>query len=394
MNTQTDFDIVIIGAGAAGMMCGARAGARRKTVLILDHAKAVGEKIRISGGGRCNFTNIYSVPKNFLSQNPHFCKSALAGYTPQDFIELVESHGITWHEKTKGQLFCDGRSGQIIQMLLDECAKTGNKIQLETEIRNIEKTNGGFAIATDKGAITSTNLVVACGGPAIPKMGATGFGYKIARQFGLHVIKPRAGLVPFTFTDALKAPLKILSGVSVDVRVAHAKTSFDEALLFTHRGLSGPAILQISSYWQPGDDILIDLAPDIDIEAALKTARNEHPRQSPEKFLGTYLPARLAAFKAEQHPFNRLADMSNADIKDLADTVNKWRVKPAGTEGYRTAEVALGGVDTNGLSSKTMQAKTVPGLYFIGEVVDVTGHLGGHNFQWAWASAVAAANAI
>jgi len=394
MKTDTDFDILIIGAGAAGMMCGARAGGHGHSVLILDHAKKAGEKIRISGGGRCNFTNIHSGPQNFLSENPHFCKSALAGYTPQDFIELVETHGISWHEKTKGQLFCDGRSGQIIQMLLDECAKAGNKVQIETEITEVEKRGNHFAVATSKGAVTAKNLVVACGGPAIPKMGATGYGYKIARQFGLNVIEPRAGLVPLTFTDALKTPLKTLSGVSVDVRVTHGKTVFDEALLFTHRGLSGPAILQISSYWQPGDEIHIDLVPTTNIETELKTARARNPKQSPANFAKNFVPDRLAEFIGCNIEKTRLADLTTSELTNLANALNNWTVKPAGTEGYRTAEVALGGVDTADLSSKTMESKTVPGLYFIGEVVDVTGHLGGHNFQWAWASAVAAANAI
>ncbi|RZV43291.1 MAG: NAD(P)/FAD-dependent oxidoreductase [Acidimicrobiales bacterium] len=389
-----DYDILIIGAGAAGMMCGAVAGARGKSVLILDHAKAAGEKIRISGGGRCNFTNIHSTHKNFLSQNPHFCKSALASYTPQDFIDLVESHGISWHEKTKGQLFCDGRSGQIIQMLLDECAKAGNKIQLQTEISNIEHRDGLFHVATSKGAVSTRSLVVACGGPSIPKMGATGFGYKVAEQFGLKIVEPRAGLVPLTFTDDLKTPLKSLSGVSTDVIVRHDKTRFDEALLITHRGLSGPAILQISSYWQPGDEIEINLAPAHNIAEALTRARQDRPKLSPVGFLKTFLPDRLAEYIAQGVNYERLADMNNKALSSLAAAVNQWIVKPAGTEGYRTAEVALGGVDTNELSSKTMQAKSVPGLYFIGEVVDVTGHLGGHNFQWAWASAVAAGKVV
>ena len=389
-----DTDILIIGAGAAGMMCGAIAGARGKSVLILDHAKAAGEKIRISGGGRCNFTNIHSNPKNFLSNNLHFCKSALASYTPRDFIELVEGHGLSWHEKTKGQLFCDGRSGQIIQMLLDECIKAGNKIQLETEINKIEHRDGLFFVATNKGSVTAGALVVACGAPPIPKMGATGFGYKIARQFGLNVIEPRAGLVPLTFTDDLKTPLKTLSGVSTNVVVQHGKTRFDEALLFTHRGLSGPAILQISSYWQPGDTIEIDMAPGQNVLDSLKTARHERPKLTPIGFLRTFLPDRLAEFIAENFSYQRLADMNNEALQAMADAVNRWVVKPAGNEGYRTAEVALGGVDTKELSSKTMESKAVPGLYFIGEVVDVTGHLGGHNFQWAWASAFAAGNAV
>jgi len=389
-----EYDILIIGAGAAGMMCGAIAGSRGKSVLILDHAKAAGEKIRISGGGRCNFTNIYSEPKNFLSQNPHFCKSALASYSPQDFIDLVESYGIGWHEKTKGQLFCNERSGAIIQMLLDECKKAGNQIQLQTEIKNVDYKDDRFFIATNKGVVTAKSLVIACGGPSIPKMGATGYGYKLAEQFGLNIIEPRAGLVPLTFTDDLKAPLKSLSGVSTDIIVHHKKASFDEALLFTHRGLSGPAILQISSYWKPGDTIEIDMAPGQQILDILLNLKISRPKLSPLGFLKTILPDRLAEFIAESYPHKRLADMSNKMLQSMADTVNRWVVKPAGNEGYRTAEVTLGGVDTNELSSKTMKVKSVPGLYFIGEVVDVTGHLGGHNFQWAWASAVAAGKAL
>ena len=390
----TEFDIIIIGAGAAGMMCGAVAGARGKSVLILDHAKAAGEKIRISGGGRCNFTNIHSNPKNFLSNNPHFCKSALASYTPGDFMDLVHRHGISWHEKTKGQLFCDGRSGQIIKMLLDECAKANNTIQLETEIKNIEHKADIFALATSKGPVTARSLVVACGGPSIPKMGASGFGYKIAHQFGLNIVEPRAGLVPLTFTDDLTVHLKSLSGISVDSEVHCAKTTFDEALLFTHRGLSGPAILQISSYWQPGDAIHINMFPERNMRELLEAARRDRPKLSPGGFLRLHFPDKLADFMASGFDHARLADMNNEALHALAEAVNNWTVKPAGTEGYRTAEVALGGVDTDELSSKTMQVKNVPGLFFIGEVVDVTGHLGGHNFQWAWASAYAAGNAL
>lgn len=391
---SSKLDIIIIGAGAAGMMCGAIAGQRGKQVVILDHAKAAGEKIRISGGGRCNFTNIHSTHKNFLSNNPHFCKSALSRYTPQDFIQLVESHGIGWHEKTKGQLFCDERSAAIIQMLVDECKKAKARIQLNTQILNIDKHEDGFIVETHMGPLEAKNVVIACGGPSIPKMGASGYGYKVAQQFNLNVIEPRAGLVPLTFTDTLKEPLKALSGVSADVRVEHGKIQFNEALLFTHRGLSGPAILQISSYWQPGDTISVNFSPAVDIENALINARDEHPKQSPESFLKTFLPARLCEFIAANVPQARLADMNNVALKNLAERIGNWTIKPAGNEGFRTAEVALGGVDTDELSSKTMQAKSVPGLYFIGEVVDVTGHLGGHNFQWAWASAVAAAQAI
>ncbi len=387
---SSEYDVIIIGAGAAGMMCGAAAGARGRKVLLLDHAKKAGEKIRISGGGRCNFTNIHCGPKNFISQSPHFCKSALSRYTPQDFIALVERYGIAWHEKTKGQLFCDGRSQEIIDMLLSECTAAGNDIWLGTEILDIKKFEEGFVVTTNRQSLNAASVIIACGGPSIPKMGASNYGYKIAEQFGLSVIDPVPALVPLTFTDALKEPLKALSGVSVDARAVHGKTSFDEALLFTHRGLSGPAILQISSYWSPGEPITLNLAPDVDIFSALKTARTESPRLHPKTWLAQYLPQRLVAHILTQFPHERLADMSNAALKNIALQINEWFVKPAGTEGFRTAEVTKGGVDTRHLSSKTMETKAVPGLYFIGEVVDVTGHLGGHNFQWAWASGMAA----
>ena len=388
------YDIIIIGAGAAGLMCGAVAGARGKSVLLIDHAEKPGEKIRISGGGRCNFTNIHCTPNNFISNNPHFCKSALSRYSPQDFIDLVDDYKIGWHEKTKGQLFCDGRSQQIIDMLLSECEKAGNKIRLSTSVLDIKKFEEGFVVTTSHQSINCTKVVIACGGPSIPKMGATGYGYKIAEQFGLPIIPPVPALVPLTFTDGLKAPLKTLSGVSTDCEVHHTSTTFDEALLFTHRGLSGPAILQISSYWTAGDEITIDLAPEVEILNTLKVARIDTPRLSPKNWLSQYLPARLAEFIASQIKQTRLADMSDKSLINLTLMVKEWRVKPAGTEGYRTAEVTKGGVDTDALSSKTMEAKAVSGLYFIGEVVDVTGHLGGHNFQWAWASAQACGQAI
>ena len=390
------FDVIIIGGGAAGLMCAAQAGYRGKSVLVIDHAEKPAEKVRISGGGRCNFTNRHCTHKNFLSENPHFCKSALSRYKPSDFIELIDRYGIAWHEKTKGQLFCDGKSQQIIDMLLAELDNANAELWLGTDvldIRQSELENGevGFIVTTARQSVDCSKLVIACGGPSIPKMGASSYGYKIAEQFGLAVITPTPALVPLTFTDHLKEPLKALSGVSVDSRVCHDKTEFDEALLFTHRGLSGPAILQISSYWTPGDAITINMAPRTQMIDALKTARTERPKQSPHVFLSQYLPARLSAMIASAQKFERLADMSDAALHNLALMVNAWRVKPAGSEGFRTAEVTKGGVDTNELSSKTIEVKKVPGLYFIGEVVDVTGHLGGHNFQWAWASAVACA---
>jgi len=384
-------DTAIIGAGAAGMMCAAHAGGQ---VLVVDHAKKPGEKIRISGGGRCNFTNLYCTSEAFLGQNPHFCKSALAGYSVQDFIDLVESYGIAWHEKTKGQLFCDGRSQQIIDMLLTQCNTAGNELRLSTNVLDIKTFEDGFVVTTDHQSLNTNSVVIACGGPSIPKMGASGYGYKVARAFGINVIKPRAALVPLTFTDDLLASLKALSGVSTNTVITHEKATFEDALLFTHRGLSGPAILQISSYWEPGDAITINMAPGIDMFETLRTARTETPRQSPANWLSQYLPQRLAQMITAGIKQERLADMSDLALRNLALMVNAWRVKPAGSEGLRTAEVTRGGVDTTELSSKTMETRKVPGLYFIGEVVDVTGHLGGHNFQWAWASGYAAGNAV
>ena len=386
------YDVIIIGAGAAGLMCAGRAVQNGLSVLVLESTKAPAQKVRISGGGRCNFTNIYCTHKNFISENQHFARSALARYTPQDFIDLVERYGIAWHEKTKGQLFCDQSSQQIIDMLLVEAK--GMELRLETEVLGVDKYDKGFVVTTSREAIECQSVVVACGGPSIPKMGATKFGYELARRFELPIVEPAPALVPLTFTGELKEPIAALSGVSANSVVSHPNHSFDEALLFTHRGLSGPAILQISSYWSPGDSININLAPDIDILSALKTARSETPKQSPESWLTQYLPKRLAAYFASQIKQLRLADMSDASLNNLALMVNQWHVTPAGSEGYRKAEVTKGGVDTKCLSSKTLEVKSVPGLYFIGEVVDVTGHLGGHNFQWAWASGMACAEAI
>jgi len=389
-----DYDVIIIGAGAAGLMCGAFAGQNGRSVLILDHANKAAEKIRISGGGRCNFTNLYCGPDNFISQNPHFAKSALRRYTQHDFIEMVERYGIAYHEKTKGQLFCDNRAQDIIDMLLSECEMAGNTIQLGTEVLGVDKFGENFVVTTPHQTLSAAKLVIACGGPSIPKMGASNFGYKIAEQFGLNVITPKPALVPLTFTDQMKTPLKTLAGVSANCVVKNDTATFDEALLFTHRGLSGPAILQISSYWEAGEAIEIDLAPSHDLTAELKTARMENPRQSPKNWLAQHLPSRLAEFIAQNIKPIRLADMSDLDIMNLMLLVKEWRVKPAGSEGFRTAEVTKGGVNTDALSSKTMEAKAVNGLYFIGEVVDVTGHLGGHNFQWAWASGATCGQAL
>ena len=389
-----DADVIIIGAGAAGLMCGAFAGQQGKSVILLDHAERAGEKIRISGGGRCNFTNLYCGPDNFISENPHFAKSSLSRYTQYDFLDLVERYGIKWHEKTKGQLFCDGRSQEIIDMLLTECQDAGNEIRLGSDVLGVEKLGEGFVVTTATQTLATAALVIACGGPSIPKMGATGFGYKVAEQFGIDLIKPEPALVPLTFTDQLKVPIAALSGVSVDTIVHNEKASFDEALLFTHRGLSGPAILQISSYWNSGEAITIDMAPGRDALAELKLAKDQTPKLSPEKWLASRLPARLAAHLATGFKHERLADMPDRELINLALQVSAWHIRPAGTEGYRKAEVTRGGVNTDALSSKTMEARAVPGLYFIGEVVDVTGHLGGHNFQWAWASGAACGRSL
>ena len=389
---QPDFhDVVILGAGAAGLMCAAVAGQRGRSVLLLEQSRHPGEKIRISGGGRCNFTNLHTSPANFLSNNPRFCTSALSGYTQRDFIALVESYGIAWHEKTRGQLFCDGSSRQIIDMLLQECRKANAQLRLGVRISAISKTDGGFAIVSDQGEFHCKALVVATGGPSIPKMGSSGFGYKIAEQFGLAIVPPRAALVPLTFDAALLAQFGDLAGVSVDAVVSCGKTSFDEALLFTHRGLSGPAILQISSYWREGRDIAVDMAPGVDVLAGLKQLRRDLPRQEMASALASLVPKRLARSIADSigGP-ERLADFSDARLTIVTAAVKQWRIRPKGTEGYRTAEVTIGGVDTSGLSSKTFEARSVPGLFFIGEVVDVTGHLGGFNFQWAWSSGYAA----
>ena len=385
------YDVVILGAGAAGLMCAGVAGQRGRSVLLLEQARNPGEKIRISGGGRCNFTNLHTSPANFLSDNPRFCNSALSGYTQRDFMARVEAYGIAYHEKTRGQLFCDGSSRQIIDMLLEECRKARAQLRLGARISAISKGESGFVVVTDQGAFRCRSLVIATGGPSIPKMGSSGFGYKIAEQFGLKIVPPRPALVPLTFDTALLAQFKDLSGVSVDAVVSCGKTGFDEALLFTHRGLSGPVILQISSYWREGHDLVIDLAPGIDVLAGLKRLRGDHPRQEMATALTDFLPKRLARTieDAIGGP-ERIADFSDRLLADIVAAVKQWRVKPNGTEGYRTAEVTLGGVDTSGLSSKTFESRSVPGLYFIGEVVDVTGHLGGFNFQWAWSSGYAA----
>ena len=376
-------------------MCAIEARKRGRKVAILERSERAGKKILISGGGRCNFTNLHTSPANFLSANPRFCHSALSGYTQRDFIALVEAYGIAYHEKTRGQLFCDGSSRQIIDMLLEECRKGRVQLRLGAKISAVSKAEDGFIVVSDQSEFRGRSLVVATGGPSIPKMVSSGFGYKIAGQFGLAIVPPRAALVPLTFDPALLAQFADLSGVSVDAVVGCGKTHFDEALLFTHRGLSGPAILQISSYWREGQDIVVDLAPGTDVLAGLKRQRGDHPRQEMATALANYLPKRLAKTIADlTGGAERIADFSDKNLSNVTAAVRQWRVKPNGTEGYRTAEVTLGGVDTSGLSSKTFESRSVPGLYFIGEVIDVTGHLGGFNFQWAWSSGVAAGRHI
>ena len=388
-------DVVIIGAGAAGLMCGRVAGRRGRSVVILEHAKRPAEKIRISGGGRCNFTNMYATPAAFLSNNRHFCKSAFTRYTQDDFVELVTRHQIAFPEKKLGQLFCDDSAQQIIDMLLAECRDAGAELRLNTAVEAVAATADGYRLQTASGDINCHALVVATGGLSIPKIGATRFGYDIAAQFGLQVTAVKPALVPLTFQDGFLARCRALSGLSVDAEIRYGKTVFREGLLFTHRGLSGPSILQISSYWDTGDALEINLLPDIDCRAWLISRKAETPRQDVLTALADNLPRRLAADILDELGLSgRLADLPNAALTQLGNRVNRWQVSPNGPEGYRTAEVTLGGVDVDQLSSKTMEAKNQPGLYFIGEVVDVTGHLGGYNFQWAWSSGFVAGEAV
>ncbi len=390
-----DLDVLVLGGGAAGLMCAIEAAKRGRKVLVVDHAKRPAEKIRISGGGRCNFTNLHCSPANFLSQNPRFCVSALKRYTQQDFLALVERHRIAWHEKTLGQLFCDNSAKDIIQMLLSELEAAGGALQLETEIKAVSKPDEKFSVSTSKGPLRSQSMVVATGGPSIPKMGATGFGYELAEQFGHEVIAPRAALVPLTFSDANRDLCARLSGVSLDAEVSFRKTTFREGLLFTHRGLSGPSILQISSYWEEGKPVSVNLVPDKDVFETLKSAQSDSPKQDLKTSLTQILPNRLAEELSKTfHLKGRMADLSDKVLRRCAEQLNFWQLTPVGTEGYRTAEVTLGGVNTKELSSKTMESSKVSGLYFIGEVMDVTGHLGGFNFQWAWSSGHAAGQVV
>lgn len=391
------FDVIIIGAGAAGLFCAAQAGQRGRRVLLLDNGKKPGRKILMSGGGRCNFTNLYTEPAAYLSHNPHFCKSALARYTQWDFIDLVNRHGIAWHEKTLGQLFCDDSAQQIVDLLLAECDKGNVTLRLRSEVLRVARDESGYTLQLNGSTVQAEKLVIASGGLSMPGLGASPFGYKIAEQFGLSVFPTRAALVPFTLHKPLLEQLQTLSGVALETTIdAQDGTRFKEAMLFTHRGLSGPAVLQISSYWQPGEFVTIDLSPATPLEAFLTAQREAHPNLSLKNSLAKILPKRLVevlqALKVV--PDITLKQLNSKQQTELAQTLHAWRIQPNGTEGYRTAEVTLGGVDTTQLSSKTMEARAVPGLYFIGEVADVTGWLGGYNFQWAWSSAWACAQAL
>ncbi|WP_338526908.1 NAD(P)/FAD-dependent oxidoreductase [Erwinia aphidicola] len=391
------FDVIVIGAGAAGLFCAAQAGAIGRRVLLIDNGKKAGRKILMSGGGRCNFTNLYTEPAAYLSHNPHFCKSALARYTQWDFIDLINRHGIAWHEKTLGQLFCDDSAQQVVDMLLKECEAASVTLRLRSEVLAVARDDSGYTLQLNGAEVQAEKLVIASGGLSMPGLGASPFGYKIAEQFGLKVFPTRAGLVPFTLHKPLLEQLQTLSGVSVpSVLTAEDGTVFKEALLFTHRGLSGPAVLQLSSYWLPGEFVSVDLSPAQNIDAFINEERQQHPNQSLKNTLAKLLPKRLVECLQllGKVPECTLKQLNSRQQAELASALHQWKIQPNGTEGYRTAEVTLGGVDTSQLSSKTMEARDVPGLYFIGEVVDVTGWLGGYNFQWAWSSAWACAQAL
>jgi predicted Rossmann fold flavoprotein len=390
-----DYDVIIIGGGAAGLMCAIEAGKRGRRVLLLEHANRVGKKILMSGGGRCNFTNLYATPDNYLSANPHFCKSALARYTQWDFIALVDKHRIAWHEKELGQLFCDDSSKQIVRLLLDECAAAGVRILTDCAIEQVRREDAGFAVATSLGGFNADKLVVATGGLSIPKMGATGLGYELARQFDLKVLPTRAALVPLTLSGRHLDDYADLAGVALPAAASANGQSFRAGLLFTHRGISGPAILQISSYWEPGVPLQLDLLPERDTFEVLTAQQQERPATELKTVLGEVLPKRLAQRLCELRFGNRLLRQYRpAELREIAGLLQAWPITASGSEGYRTAEVTLGGVDTAELSSTTLEARKVPGLHFIGEVVDVTGHLGGFNFQWAWASGWAAGQVV
>jgi len=388
-----NYDVIIIGAGAAGLMCAIEAGKRGRNTLILDKADKVGKKILISGGGRCNFTNIYTSPDNYISQNPHFCKSALSRYTPWDFIALLEKHGLSWTEKTLGQLFCDQKSGAVVQLLLDECQQAGVDIRLNKTIQKIEKLTSGFHIQTQQDTYHCHNLVIATGGPSIPAMGATDFAQEVAQQFSIKTLPFKAALVPFTFSAQEKEQfIQALSGISTPVELcSEAGICFKESILFTHRGISGPAALQISSYWQPGENITVNFFPDENATDWLLKQQQAHPHTALKTVLAYQLPKRLAVALVslmgdDTYAKRSMKSFQVAELTHIANTLENWQLRPAGTEGMRTAEVSLGGIDTHELSSKTLASNKIEGLYFIGEAVDVTGHLGGYNFQWAWAS--------
>ncbi|WP_133128432.1 NAD(P)/FAD-dependent oxidoreductase [Legionella nagasakiensis] len=391
-----EIDVIIIGAGAAGLMCAIEAGKRLRKVLVLEHANKIGKKILMSGGGRCNFTNYHIHPDCYISHNPHFCKSALMRYTQWDFIDLVKKHHLAFHEKTKGQLFCDHKSKDIVDILSKECDDGGATILLNTVIEGIQRVgNHNFKVNSTKGKFHCQSLIVATGGLSIPTMGASPFAYKVAEQFGIKVWPTRAGLVPFTLDPKIKDKLGVLSGIAIDSLVSNERNQFRENILFTHRGLSGPAILQLSSYWNPGESVVINLLPEVNLFSELVAARMAMPQKQLNSFLSTYLPRRVVDLFIPEHlAEKKLSDIANHNFQAVADQLNAWKIKPNGTEGYRTAEVTIGGVDCNALSSKTMEVKQIPGLYFIGEALDVTGWLGGYNFQWAWSSGWAAGQVI
>lgn len=390
-----DWDVIILGAGAAGMMAAIEAGRRGRRVLVIDHAKAPGEKIRISGGGRCNFTNLGIAPDRFLSQNPRFALSALKRFTQWDFIARMDAAGIAWHEKALGQLFCDGSATQVVAMLVHDMERAGVTLWLGCGVAEVSRADKGFRVDTARGAQVAASVVVATGGKSIPKMGATGFGYHIAERFGLPLVETRPGLVPLTFAEQELSWMQPLAGVAVEARVACGRQGFDEAVLFTHRGLSGPAVLQISSYWREGEAISVNLTPGRDMAAELRAAKAAAGRGVLRSALGRVVPERLARHLEEVSGVTGpLAEVPGASLERVAALVSDWRLVPVGSEGYRTAEVTLGGVDTDALDGRTMAAKAVPGLYFVGEVVDVTGWLGGYNFQWAWSSGWAAGQVV
>lgn len=389
-----DFDAIVLGAGAAGLMCAISAGRRGRRVLVLDHNAQAGAKILISGGGRCNFTNLGTVPGRFFSANPHFAKSALARFTPQDFLAMVERHGIAWHEKTLGQLFCDGSARAIVAMLLAECAAAGVEVRTGHRVTDVSRADA-FRVQTDHGDFGAPALVLATGGLSIPKMGASGLAHELAGRFGLGLVAPRPGLVPLTFEGEDLALMRPLSGLALEVVARCGRTGFREAMLFTHRGLSGPAVLQISSVWREGEVVTLDLLPEVDAQAVLLARKQARPNAELKTVLGEMLPQRLAGALAEARFSNGpMARLRDRELGAVAGLLKGWRLRPSGTEGYAKAEVTLGGVDTAGLSSQTMQARAVPGLFVVGEAVDVTGWLGGYNFQWAWASGWAAGLAV